>query len=83
MRQRKQVMLWTPVLCGNAGLCFCLLSACFKPFICASQERWQHGWLLTKPTLEWEVCFGNAVLVAVEEAVEHDQGVIIDLKKCV
>ena len=76
-------MLWAPVLHSNAGLCLCLLSAYFKPFICASQEGWQRGWLPTKSTLEWEISFGNIALVAVEEAVEHGQGVIIDLKKCV
>lgn len=76
-------MLWTPVIHGNARLCFYLLSACFKPRTCARQDGWQHGWLLTKPALEWEICFGNTVLMPVEEAVEHGQGMIIDLKKCV
>lgn len=71
------------MLHGNAGLCFYLFSACFKLFISAIQEGCQRGWLLTKPVLEWEIFFGNIVLVAVKEAVEHDQGVIIDLKKCV
>lgn len=75
-------MLWAPLLHGSAGLSFSLLSSCFKPFICASQEGWQCGGFSQSLLLSRRFFYRNIALMAVEEAAEHDQGLILDLKKC-
>lgn len=43
----------------------------------------KSGWLPPELTLEWRIFFGILCFMAVEEAVEHDQGGIVDLKKSV
>lgn len=67
---------------GNVGLCFCPPGACFRAFICGNQERQQCGWFPRNSALEWEICFGNIEPAATKETVEHGQGMITDIKKC-